>query len=159
MKEIQLSQGQVAIVDDDDYPEVSKYKWCAMKMRYSYYAGRTIKQDGKQHTIYLHRELLPPPDGMVVDHINRDGLDCRRSNMRIATHEENMRNGRLPKNNTSGYMGVTRSNSGRLPWKAQISAQGRNRYIGIYATREEAAIAYDDAAKRYHGEFASTNFS
>lgn len=88
MKVLNLTNGVLSVLDDHDYNTVSKHKWYAVKHGGTFYVART----DNRKTILLHRELLKPPEGMVVDHINRIGLDNRRSNLRVCTHQENMQN-------------------------------------------------------------------
>ena len=108
-RRIRLSQGKYAIVDPDDYPRLSKYKWHAAKHTRCFYAMRT-QWSGKLRrtvTIMMHREIMHAPEGMVIDHINHNGLDNRKANLRICTPADNARNARYPKINTSSkYRGV-----------------------------------------------------
>lgn len=106
---------------------------------------------------FLHRFLmgLPKGDGYKVDHRNGDGLDCRRENMRVATHAQNMQNRKVQSNNTSGFRGVT-WNQGK--WAAVIKVLGRNVQLGRFADPKEAALAFDAKACEVRGEFARTNF-
>lgn len=106
----------------------------------------------------LHRWIMQPPDDMVVDHINGDPLDNRRSNLRICTHAQNLANGRSHRDSTSKYRGVSyRPREGT--WRAQISVGNqRSKFLGQYRTEEEAALAYDAAARDRYGEYARLNF-
>lgn len=149
MKLIPLTQGKSTVVDDDDYELLSLRKWHYLKIGYA--ARRTEEQ-----YIYMHREIMSAPTGMEVDHINGDGLDNRRSNLRVCTHAENMRNRKLAKDNTSGYIGVT-WNKERSKWQSQIGVSGKNINIGCFPAIEDAARAYNEAAKKYFGEFARLN--
>jgi len=100
----------------------------------------------------LHRLIADCPEGMMVDHINGNTLDNRRSNLRVCTHAENMRNRKIHKNNKSGFKGVYLDRiTGK--WKAQIRNNRKRFYLGSYETPEEASKAYLDAAERLHGEF------
>jgi len=106
----------------------------------------------------MHRVILDAPPAVEVDHINRNGLDNRRANLRLATRAENTRNAKLSRRNTSGFRGVSFDHfSGR--WLAIVKSDGKTYRLGAFATPEEAAFAYDFAAAALHGEFASTNFS
>lgn len=111
MIEIKLTKGKVTVVDDDDYTLAFKYKWIAAKSHWGnalWYASKHVKRpDGKWRPIFLHRLIVNAAAGMEVDHINGDGLDNRRSNLRICTHAQNSRNSRsVNPNKTSKYKGV-----------------------------------------------------
>lgn len=110
-------------------------------------------------TISLHRFIMNPKKDMEVDHINGNGLDNRRINLRICTRSQNGKNRQLSKSNTSGYHGVTftRDCKRTKPWLVNIRANGKIKYIGRYKDKKEAAFAYNEAAKKYHGEFATLN--
>jgi hypothetical protein len=147
MAEVPLTQGKVALVDDEDYEYLSQFKWYAQKSETTWYAAR---HPTKNKTVRMHRVLMDDPQGLEVDHEDRDGLNNQRYNLRVATHAQNGRNRRPHTNKTSGYKGVYwQKASGR--WIVQIQ-------LGSYDTAEEAARMYDEAARRYHGEFAYLNF-
>ncbi len=108
--------------------------------------------------VYMHRIIMNPPDGKQVDHINGDGLDNRVENLRIATSSENNYNTGKQSNNTSGYKGVSWHKT-RKTWQVLIGVGGRLiRIPGVFNSAEDAARAYDEAAKKYHGVFARLNF-
>lgn len=152
MKKIKLTQGKYALIDDEDWLVVSSKKWHANFNRKRFYAATTLK--GK--TIYMHQCILWCPNGMTVDHINGNGLDNRRSNLRIATNAQNARNQGLSKNNKSGYKGVIlKKETGR--WRARIRVDFKIIHLGYFSTSEEAAEAYNEAANKYHGIFAKLN--
>jgi len=159
-RKIPLTQGQVAIVDADDYARLSKNKWYAGGRRYAYYAVRdyVCKRTKERVTVHMHRVILPVSAGLVVEHINGNGIDNRKANLRPATPAQNSRNRRrLAKNKTSRYRGVCRSKGRRL-WLAVIIYNGRQIRHGSFADERDAAFAYDAAAKKYHKEFAVLNF-
>jgi hypothetical protein len=153
--EIPLTQGKVAIVDECD-AHLAAFRWHACRDGRTWYAKRAKWADGRSRTVILHREILGVPRGVQVDHVNGNGLDCRRANMRPATGAENTRNYRTPSHNTSGYKGIIRRKNGR--WQACIRYCGKRTYLGRFGSAEEAARAYDAAALRLHGEFARINF-
>lgn len=155
-KVLPLTQGLFAIVDADDYDALARFNWYAAKDHRTFYAGRGIRlPSGRWSSITMHRTLMP--GHKYIDHINGNGLDNRRSNLRPATHAENMRNRRMGRNNTSGYVGVRwRPEKGR--WETRIQVDGRKLRVGMYATAEEAARARDAAALEHHGPFARLNF-
>lgn len=140
MKEILLTQGKVALVDDEDYPELSKFKWYAHKDYNTLYALRkSSRVNGKQHTIPMHSVILGTPKGMETDHINGNGLDNRRENLREVTTRENAQNRHTPK--TSKYPGVTWHKQ-RGKWQANIRVAGKLNYLGLYGDEETAGIVY-----------------
>lgn len=160
MKEIPLTGGYIAIVDDEDFERVSEFKWRAKTQvqRRTVYAIRSVRrEDGGWTTEGLHRFILSPPHGITVDHIDRNGLNNRRENLRFATTNENGQNRRKGINNTSGYMGVS-WHKGTGKWRAQISVNGRDKHLGYYEFPIEAAKARDKTARELHGKFASLNF-
>lgn len=153
---IPLTQGLVALVDEADHEQVvAAGRWSAHRDCNTFYATRNARRgDGSYAMVALHTFLTGWP---LTDHINGDGLDNRRSNLRPATHAENMRNRRIGSNNTSGFKGVSLNRrTGR--WAACIVADGRRNWLGYHATPEAAARAYDAAARELHGEFAWLNF-
>jgi len=156
MKEIELTQGQVAIVDDEDFEYLSQWKWKAKLTPTSngnYYACRNVKVDGKWQTVYIHREVIHPPKNKQVDHINNITLDCRKENLRIATRSQNQMN-RLA-NGKNGHKGIYKKGN---RFCAKVGKNKQAYYIGVFETAEEAARAYDAKAKELFGEFAKLNF-
>ncbi len=149
-----LSQGKHAIVDVEDYEQLRRHKWSVMIRGSKIYAVR--KERGK--TILMHREIMKPPQGMVVDHIDGNGLNNRRCNLRICTLQQNAWNRRPVRNATSQYLGVYRRTSRPEEWYACVGS-GRNKvYLGPFESEVEAALARDRKALERYGEFARLNF-
>lgn len=142
----------VALIDDADAGPVSMHRW---SLHSGGYAQRSVIRDGKRVTLLLHREIMgfAPGDAPRVDHVNRDRLDCRRSNLRVATHAQNMQNVVANRGSSSRYRGVTwRADMGR--WQAQGSTNGRYRYLGLFDCEEDAAAAAA-AYRAVHMPFSS----
>jgi hypothetical protein len=159
-KEIQLTRNLSAQVDDADFECVNQFRWCAHGGRdgRTWYAKRAVSVgDGKQITMLMHRFILDAPTELQVDHVNHNGLDNRRENLRLCTELENRRNRKAWENSSTGFKGV-RWRKNIRKWEATIGAYGTHFYLGCYDTPEQAALAYDIAAIAYHGKFANLNF-
>ena len=157
MKTIPLSKGKYAIVDDEDYEELTKHKWCTRKQGRTFYAVRNIPTgSGKWRVIKMHSTILGTLPGQEVDHVNGEGLDNRKSNLRFCTHAQNCMNQRPPQGCSSVYKGVHWHKSGGK-WRAQIRLAGRRYHLGYFTDEIAAARAYDSAAMKYFGEFARLN--
>jgi hypothetical protein len=160
-QELKLTKGYVALIDDEEYEKRSKHKWTAVKGKRTVYAYRGSKLAGRipyQKNLYLHREIMDAPDDMLVDHIDGNGLNCQKSNMRLVSSLQNARYNPNGRDNASGYRGVSKHNGIANPWNAEIMVDGKVIRLGRYPTPEQAARAYDKAAKELHGEFATLNF-
>ncbi len=154
MKEIPLSQGKVALVDDVEFDLLSVNKWCAQKDRRTYYAVRSITiAPNKEKRVWMHREILGLTVGQFADHINGNGLDNRRSNLRIATTSQNGANRRVGRNNTSGVKGVA-WHKGSKKWQSSICVRGRMIQLGRFYDLKSAECIYKLAAFKFFGEFA-----
>lgn len=152
MKTLPLSQGKEALVDDEDFEFLSRYKWCAARRRGTFYAERYIRiTDTLKILIPMHHAVAKPDKGEWVDHKDGDGLNNTRKNLRVATRAENKRNQRRYKNNTSGFKGVSRRGA---RWTARIQLDGKSTFLGVFETPREAHVAYCAAATQLHGEFA-----
>ena len=152
---IELTQSKTTLVDTANLNIIAPYRWYCSNDYALAFIGDT---EGNCRRIYLHRLVLGLTDSRIhADHINGDGLDNRRANLRRATRYQNMANQTLSRRNTSGYKGV--AHYPRTPaYRATITAKGERRHLGFFSTPEEAARAYDAAARELHGEFARINF-
>lgn len=154
-KAIPLTQEKFAIVDESDYEFLMQWRWHAQKSTNTWYVCRKQRlPSGRYSFLTIHRLLLDAPEGIEVDHINFNGLDNRRTNLRLATHRQNRRNQKLRRDNTSGFKGVGRY---REKWIARIVVNGKHIHLGLFERVEDAARAYNEAALLLHGEFASLN--
>lgn len=156
LKEVALTQNKFALVDDEDYEEISKNKWYFCK-----YAVRTVGGKKIQRTIWMHRFIMGlgyESGDIYIDHADGDKLNNQKYNLRICTQTDNVRNGDKRKHNTSGYKGAREHSQAKGKFVAQISYKGICNYIGLFDDVVEAAIAYDESARKYFGEFARLNF-
>ena len=157
MKEIQLTQGKVALVDDDDFEYLNQFKWHVLISRNTFYAIRHLRIKKKfVKSILMHRFIMNTDKGLVVDHLNGNTLDNRKSNLRNCTHGENIRNQKLSIKNTSGYKGVSWSTN-KKKWFTQIQCENKKIFIGYFINPIDAAKAFNEAAIKYHGQFANLN--
>ena len=156
MKCIELTQGRVAIVDDEDFDKLAQYRWQYNKG----YADReaTIAFKVTKH-VKMHRIIMGIDDPNIhVDHINGDKLDNRRINLRLATRAQNKANSRVAKNNAIGVKGVSKRTGPKGDaFRAHITTEGKMKSLGTFKTAEEAHAAYCKAATEAHGEFARFN--
>ena len=162
MREIPLGRsGRVALIDDEDFGRVSSAGRWQFNMlgrnshgvAYCYAQRKVPNGKGGSRTVMLHRFILDAPSGMMVDHLNHDGLDNRRCNLRLATRSENLANHRKGRGTSSRFLGVYWHKLGRK-WAAGCSGA----HLGMFANEVDAALAYDRAASRAFGAFASLNF-
>jgi hypothetical protein len=156
-KQVRLPQGLFATVDDCDYELVSKYTWKLARDKSNIYAIASVKVNGRMTTIRMHRVILGAKPGTTIDHINGNGLDNRRANLRFCSHNENNRNRQKRGKFTSRYKGVYQLR-GSIRWKASIKCEGVQTHLGTFDREVDAAKAYDAAAREKFGEFARTNF-
>jgi hypothetical protein len=158
MREVPLTQGQVAIIDDEDYERVMQHKWCALFNDGIWYAVRAIRVGNKKSLQQMHRFILEVQRGdrREVDHKDHNGLNNQKENLRVCTHAQNMQNCRMF-HGRSKYRGVMWYKiTGR--WLSSIRIQGKSVFQGYFTTQEQAAMAYDLAALTHYGQYACTNF-
>ncbi len=153
MKYIKLSQGRRAKVDDEDFKRLSKLKW---HFNYGYARNNSLNANGKKTTIRMHRVILNAPKGKDVDHINGDGLDNRKQNLRVCTRSENAMNQRLSSANTSGYKGVVWYKRSQK-WRVQVNVKNKKTHVGYFNEIGKAVKAYDTAVMEHYGVFARPN--
>lgn len=158
MKQIILTQGKIALVDDEDYTVLVQYRWC---VKYDpsidtwYAVSRTPRPEHKQ--ILMHRMVLHLTNpSEFVDHIDHNGLNNCRSNLRACCNKQNQHNRRKVKNKTSEYKGVAWIKTHKK-WRATIMEKGKNRFLGYFNTEKEAAKAYNEKALEMFGAFALLN--
>jgi hypothetical protein len=154
MKEIQLTQGKVALVDDEDFEYLNQWRWYLLKSHTNYYAIRTSRPENK--LIQLHRVVIKAKQGEIVDHVNGNKLDNRKINLRICTMAQNCQNRKISKLNKSGYNGVSWCIRSKK-WVAQIQCENKKIHIGYFINPIDAAKAFNEAAIKFHGEFAKLN--
>ena len=151
---IPLTNGDFAIVDKCDFEELSKHKWYKYKNSNTYYVIRKEpREKNKQKTIYMHRQIMCTPVGFETDHIDGNGLNNSRSNLRICTHQQNNFNRGISKKNTSGFRGVS-WNKHIKRWVAVIHFDNKRLYLGSFKDILLAKNAYISASIKYHGEFS-----
>jgi len=159
-RRIPLTRGKFAVVDPEDYPRLVRYKWYAHKSPHTFYAVRSLTNGKKlpRKNSYMHHLVIDIPPGLFCDHINHNGLDNRKANLRLATLAQNIRHRRKFKiPSRSGYKGVDWVARQRK-WRARITINRRRIYLGSFKNQIQAAEAYDKAAEKYHGRFAVLNF-
>lgn len=153
MKKIFLNKGKHTLVDDKDFKWLSEYTWYFSDTGY---AKSTLWEDGKALQIRMHRLITGAKRRQMCDHINGDKLDNRRENLRLCTNAENMRNRGKTARNTSGFKGVSWHKQ-RKKWRAQIKVFYKEKYLGLFENKKDAARAYNEAATTAFGKFAVLN--
>ena len=158
-KEIKLTQGKVALVDPEYFDRLNSVKWYAQASREGFYALRHVRlENGRRGISSMHREVLGAVPGEIVDHINRDRLDNRWKNLRVATEAQNRQNvGKHTDAQTSEFKGVCFNRQKKM-FMARIGYDGEMHHIGYFVEAEDAARAYDREALIHFGEFAYLNF-
>ena len=158
MKKIRLSNGKAVLVDDDDYDELNKYNWhmgTGCKTKYAARHGK--KHLGERSYIPMHRQILNVPNDLETDHIDMNGLNNQKSNLRVCTKSQNAMNRGKPNIKTSSkFKGVSWKEKIRK-WQAYIKVEQKWKHLGVFKNQIDAAVAYNQAAIKYHGEFARLN--
>jgi hypothetical protein len=149
---VTLAKGQKTFIDVCDLDLVKSWNWFATNGRATIYAARSDYTSGKKKWVMMHRVILDCPENMFVDHINGDGLDNRKSNLRIVTHAENSFNRKRYITNTSGHKGVSWLRNSQK-WIARISYRNTRKNLGLFNCITAAKIAYEKASIEIHGEF------
>ena len=157
MREIPLTRGKVAIVDNEDFEVLSQWKWYAAVNGKRCYAARTNWTGAPPKQVRMACQIMAHPISMEVDHINGNPLDNRRSNLRVCTHRENGANRNRQQGGTSTYKGVSWHKETKR-WRAQIQYAGTVFHLGCHSDESEAAFRYDLAARGLFREFARPNF-
>jgi len=157
--ETNLTAARFAIVDPEDYEKICRDDWLLKENKNTCYAWRMLFKDGKFKIIYMHREIMQAPKGSIVDHQNREGLDNRKINLHFVNRRQNALNyTKRGRPCGSKYRGVCRDEE-RGKWRAYIHTELKPKHLGYFDSEEEAAKAYDEAAKKYYGEDAVLNFT
>lgn len=152
-REIPLTRGFVALVDDQDFDWLSQWKWCAKPWTPTLcYA---VRRDSDGRAVAMHRAILTPAQGVQVDHKDGDGLNNQRFNLRLCSQRENLYGRSIRSDNTLGFKGVARVGQ---RFRAKVVKDGHTYWFGTYSDIESAARAYDAGAKQLFGEFARLNF-
>lgn len=152
-KKLKLPGDQVCLVDTEDFELVSKYKWTLLNSN-----GFYARTGTSGNSLLMHRLILKAPKNMIVDHVNHNGLDNRKKNLRICSHIENCRNQKKRADSTYNFKGIQRTkNKKKEVWFSRIKHNGKEIYLGVFNSEIKAARAYNKAAKKYHGRFAYLN--
>lgn len=161
MKTIELTNGMKVLVDDEDYDFLMQWKWNPYKRKSdnTTYAARTLHENRKSvYVIRMHRVIMKIDDpNVVIDHMDHNGLNNQKSNLRVCAQKFNSKNTSSRTNSSSKYLGVG-WDSKRGKWKAKMRSNGKEIFIGRFDSEIDAAKAYDEAAIKHHGEFANPNF-
>lgn len=159
MRAIKLTQGKIALVDDQNYDWLNQWKWCARRGHGTFYAVRNVSvAKGKREAQYMHRKILGLHSGdkQQTDHIDGNGLNNQRANLRFCTAAQNIQSSRKWKFGVSIYKGIFWRRNDRK-WQTQIRVNKKLVHVGLFSSEIEASKAYDAAALKYFGEFAFTN--
>lgn len=157
MKHIPLTQGLFATVDDEDFEALNQYKWQALKSGHTFYAERRVRSDTPTR-IWMHRAIAGTPTGMETDHVDGDGLNNVRSNLRVTTKHQNQHNRTHKKRNASSQFRGVSWDKTKGKWNAEITTDGKKTRIGLFASEHDAARAYDAAGMARDPEHFTPNF-
>ena len=149
---IPLTQGKYAIVDFEDYKRLKRYKWCAVRDKGTFYAIRTDRTNGKKRTIRMHREIMKVMQGFQIDHLNGNGLDNRKLNLRICTNAQNQWN-RHPLPSIGGIWWDKK----RKRFRIRMMSNGKRKYLGQYKEKSEAIRTYQKAVKERQRNYIEVN--
>ena len=153
MKKINLTQGKFTIISDEDFDKISEYKWFyGMCNGIGYACANQFFGNGKYKRLLMHRIIMDAPPDKMTDHINKDPLDNRRSNLRLCTNAQNQFNSKT-KLGASGIKGVSWHKIANK-WRTQLRIGNKRIHLGLFKNKLDAGKAYQDAVKKYHGEFA-----
>jgi hypothetical protein len=159
MRKLPITKGHFTIVDDDDFERVCIFRWCYYG---DGYAARGYRENGKVRIVRLHHMIIGNPrPGFLVDHINGNRLDNRKSNLRFVTNQQNIFNSQkrqliISGGNSSKYKGVTWMTDSNK-WRNRITLGGREFHLGVFESEQEAALAYNQAAIKFYGEYSKLN--
>ena len=156
-KLLPLSKDKFALVDAEDFDRLNKFKWHVSKSSRTFYASRNKSRKTCRKEMYMHRLIINVTPGMFVDHIDHNGLNNRRSNLRLCTPQQNARNHRPQLRRSSKYKGVSWRKDGKV-FRALIWYNKKSVHLGYFKSEIDAAKAYDKKAKELFGEFAYLNF-
>lgn len=155
LREIELTKGKSVVMDADDYFYLKKWQWHTLVANGKFYAKRDFLEGFKIKSALLHRIIMNPQGKMTVDHIDGNGLNNQKSNLRLCTHRENLCNRKKNFNSKFKFKGIYKY---KKKWCAYICPNGIKKHLGVFRTQNEAATEYDKAAKKLFGEFANLNF-
>ena len=157
MKEITLTQGKIALVDDEDFERLNQYSWCAISQDHRWYAARGVFIENKWKTMLMHREIMNASNGVKIDHRNSHGLDNQKYNLRVATSQQNAQNIKNShKDNKYKIKGVS-WNRQHKKFEARIRVNGKKLLLGLFNVLGDADSAYRIAEEKYFGEFTRGN--
>jgi hypothetical protein len=151
--EIKTKSGHTILIDDEDWNLVRGYTWCVVVLNTNQYARTSCRINGKVKHTYMHRLIMGNKQGMIIDHVDRNGLNNTKGNLRFCTNSQNLCNA-ISRKGISMYKGVCKRNN---QWVARCNKNRNSHFLGYFSTELEAAIAYNKAAIELHGEFARLN--